>query len=181
MGNRTYLFFATHCEFEANNCIPVTWLALFEPQEFCIEENKEEESLAAGYKTCQSKALPRLDQFINQLRKNPTVWQFFRPLEILRDELSLCPEETAVVLDLAQFWAIDEEYQDRTRHAANFFEDTINRFTQNKEEDLILLNKLVNQFDPGDMISLSDLNGEDLMFILVGTYWGDPEKEKNIH
>jgi hypothetical protein len=178
MGNRTCLFFEGQCEFEANNCIPVTWLALFERQEFLIEEDKDEESVAAGYKTSQSKALQRLEQCINQLRVNPTIWQFFRPLEILRDELSLCSQETDVILDLTQFWAIDEVYQDRTQHAVNLFEDVINRFTGDKEEDLILLNQLVNQFGFGSISFLSDLSCEERMFILIGMYFGDPQKEE---
>lgn len=178
MGNRTSLFFESHCEFQANNCIPVTWLALFEPQEFLIEEDKDEEGVAAGYKTSQSNALRRLEQFINQLRVNPTIRQFFRPLELLRDELSLCPQETAVILDLTQFWAIDEVYQDRSQYAVNLFEDVINRFTGEKEEDLILLNQLVNLFGFGSISSLSDLSCEDRMFVLIGMYFGDPEKEE---
>jgi hypothetical protein len=177
MGNRTYLVFEKQCEFEANNCIPVTWLALFEPHDFFMEENVEEKDLTAGYKTHSSKALQRLAQFINQLQKNPIVWSFFRPLEILRDELSACSQETAVILDLTQFWTIDEEYQDRILHAANIFEDVINRFTQNKEADLISLNTLVNQFALGHKVSLADITCEDLMFVLIGMYWGDPEKE----
>lgn len=37
MGNRTYLSIGTRCELEANNCLPVTWLALFAPEEFLVE------------------------------------------------------------------------------------------------------------------------------------------------
>lgn len=178
MGNRTYLFFESQCEFEANNCIPVTWLSLFEAQEFLIEEDKDEESVAVGYKTSQSKALQRLDQFIHQLRTNPTIWQFFRPLEILKDELSLCSQETAVILDLTQFWAFNEVNQERTQHAVNLFENVINRFTRNQEEDLILLNQLVNQFNLANISSLSDLSCEDRMFVLIGMYFGNPIKEE---
>ena len=42
MGNRAQLAFGTCCEFEANNCVPVTWLALFESDEFLIERRVEE-------------------------------------------------------------------------------------------------------------------------------------------
>jgi len=178
MGNRTSLVFESYCEFEANNCIPVTWLALFEPREFVIEEDKDEESVAAGYKTSQLQALKRLDKYINQLRINPTIWQFFRPLEVLKDELSQCPQETAVILDLTQFWVIDEVYQDRIKYAANLFEDVINRLTQNPKEDLTLLNQFVNQFCLGEISSLSDLSNEDRMFALIGMYFGDLAKEE---
>jgi hypothetical protein len=37
MGNRTCLVFDARCEFEANNCLPVTWLALFDTDEFLVE------------------------------------------------------------------------------------------------------------------------------------------------
>jgi hypothetical protein len=42
MGNRTQLMLGTRCGFEANNCLPVTWLALFESQEFQIETRRFE-------------------------------------------------------------------------------------------------------------------------------------------
>ena len=42
MGNRTHLFLGDYCEFEANNCLPVTWLALFDSQEFVIERYFDE-------------------------------------------------------------------------------------------------------------------------------------------
>jgi hypothetical protein len=178
MGNRTCLFFESHCEFEANNCIPVTWLALFKPQEFLIEEDKDGESVTVVYKTSQSKALQRLDQLINQLRIYPTIWKFMRPMVILRDELSLCSQETAIILDLTEFWAIDKVYQDRTEHAVNLFEDAIRQVTENEEKHVILLNQLVNQFGFGNIPSLSDLSCEDRMFVLIGMYFGDPEKEE---
>jgi hypothetical protein len=42
MGNRTMLHLGNCCEFEANNCLPVTWLALFDPQEFAVETRRLE-------------------------------------------------------------------------------------------------------------------------------------------
>jgi hypothetical protein len=42
MGNRTVLSFGTCCGFEANDCLPITWLALFAPQEFRVETRRFE-------------------------------------------------------------------------------------------------------------------------------------------
>ena len=42
MGTRTTLSFGAYCEFEANNCLPVTWLSLFDSRDLLVETRREE-------------------------------------------------------------------------------------------------------------------------------------------
>ena len=42
MGHRTYLALGARCGFEANNCLPATWLALFDVREFALETRRFE-------------------------------------------------------------------------------------------------------------------------------------------
>jgi hypothetical protein len=228
MGNRTHLFFGNYCEFEANNCLPVTWLALFDTREFLIEAYVEEpveheqfdgtdkkpeaerlqgllskiehvfkrgivksssgavqpqephapqEYFAAGYRTSQSKALQRVEMAIGKLKGHTPVWTFLRPLEILRDELKLCPQDAILNLDLTQLWAMNETFNQRVTQAVAAFTKMLNELTGQEEQDLSLLSQLVNDFTLGSVSSVADLDPEERMFVLIGTYWGDEERE----
>ena len=126
MGNSTHLFLGDYCEFEANNCLPVTWLALFDTQEFIIERYQEdtEETIATGYRTNQSKALKRVESTIEKLQGHTPVWGFLRPLEILQEELKRCPQDATLNLDLTQLWAVNECLQCKSDSSCGrFWED----------------------------------------------------------
>ena len=42
----------------------------------------------------------------------------------------------------------------------------------------LLLSELVNEFSLGNISSVADLSPEDRMFVLIGTYWGNAEREE---
>lgn len=226
MGDRAQLAFGTCCEFEAKNCVPVIWLALFESDEFLIERRVEEpvqpvrkpiqtpaprgfrklliaisrifrrkiaetskdrvqpqefhepeEYDVAIYRTLQSKALKRVNFAISRLRGQTPIWAFLRPLEILRDELKLCTQDETIELDLTQFWAIGEPFGQRVSQAPNDFATLLDALSGDEEKDLTALNKLVNLYNRARISSVADLHPEDRMFVLIGTYWGDEERE----
>ena len=76
MGNRTYLTFGNYCQFDANNCLPITWLALFLPQDFFTEGHQEdgEQYVIAFYQTSRELALQRLKEVINKIKSNLPVF-----------------------------------------------------------------------------------------------------------
>jgi len=89
MGNRTSLTFSDCCQFEANNCLPVTWLALYNPQEFLVEtrhenlEDDEDEGYdVALYRTSHNTALKRVEQVINLLKGKTPAWGVFAAYRI---------------------------------------------------------------------------------------------------
>lgn len=225
MGNRTNLAFGTCCEFEANNCVPVTWLALFESSEFLVERRVEElvprarrpaekpqpgafhrllarirsafgcapaqtdsaemkaqvfreteEYDVAIYRTSRLQALTRAESAITRLKGRTPIWAFLRPLEILRDELHLCSQET-IELDVTQFWAIGRVFEQRISRAPDDFSGLLDALTNNEEQDLAALNRLVNLYNRVQLSSVTDLDPEVRMFVLLGTYYGDKERE----
>jgi len=225
MGNRAQLAFGTCCEFEANNCVPVTWLAIFESGEFLVERRVEELGQSTGgpvqkpepgvfhkllvairsafrqdrtetsagdvqqqpfrepeeydvavYRTSKLQAVRRVELAISRLKGQTPIWAFLRPLEILRDELYLCPEET-VELDLTQFWAIDEAFEQRVSQAPDDLARLLDLLTNDEEQDLAALNRLIQLYNRVQISSVAGLDPEDRMFVLIGTYWGDQERE----
>jgi hypothetical protein len=225
MGNRAILAFGTWCEFEANNCVPVTWLALFESGEFLIERRVEElaprtqkpaeksqpgafhkllallrsatgrvppqtgidemqsradreieEYSVAMYRTSRLQAIRRVESAIGKLKGQTAIWAFLRPLEILRDELHRCPQET-IELDLTQFWAIDKVFEQRVSQAPDDFAGLLDALTNDEEQDLAALNQLVNSWNRVQISSVTDLAPEVRMFVLLGTFYGDKERE----
>jgi hypothetical protein len=91
MGDRTRLSFGNYCEIEANNCVPVTWLALFTDDEFDLKEefeggDEEFRYFTAIFKTTRYKALQRAEIAISQLKNTPA-WALLKPIEILRKRL----------------------------------------------------------------------------------------------
>jgi hypothetical protein len=225
MGNRAQLAFGTCCEFEANSCVPVTWLALFASSEFSVERRVEElvppaqkpterpspglfqrllialrstfrrdltetsgdetqsqalrepeEYDVAIYRTSQTQALQRVESVISKLQGHTPVWAFLRLLEILRDELVRCPQEI-IELDLTQFWAIDQVFEQRVAQAPDDFTRLLQGLTGEEGQDLVALDRLVSLYDRAQISSIADLNPKDRMFVLIGTYWGDPKRE----
>jgi hypothetical protein len=170
-------------EFEANNCLPATWLALFEPKEYVIEREDEdededdEEYVVVGYKTTALKASQRVKTVINQIKGQTPVWAFLKPLEILWDELALCSEEDVITLDLTQLWAIDESYEQKIQEAVWDFRKMLQQFNGSLEYDLSLLNQFIGAFALGPTLSVMDLSAEEKMFVMIGTYYGDEEHE----
>ena len=47
--------------------------------------------------------------------------------------------------------------------------------TGEERKDLEILNRFVNDYSMGTISSLADLDAEDRMFVLIGTYWGERE------
>ena len=179
MGNRTALSIGSCCEFEANNCLPVTWLALFAAQEFLIETDEEdsEKYEVAVYRTSQTSALQRITQTIAKLKKHTPAWSYLRPLEILRDELGHCLPDEPITLDVTQLWAMNESFKQKVSGAISAFVEMLGKFTGDKEHDLATLDQLVNDLSTSIISSVADLSGEEKMFALIGTYWGDEERE----
>ena len=225
MGSRAQLALGS-CEFEANNCVPVTWLALFESDEFLVERRVEEpvqpvrkpiqtpeprgfrkllvairrilkreiaetgkdrvqpqefhepeEYDVAIYRTLRSKALKRVDLAISRLKGQTPIWTFLRPLEILRDELKLCAQDETIELDLTQFWTIDDTFKHRVSQAPGDFASLLDALSSDGERDLVALDRLVNLYNRAQISSVADLDPKDRMFVLIGTYWGDGERE----
>jgi hypothetical protein len=178
MGNQTMLYFGDCCEFEASNCLPVTWLALFGLQDFVVEERREgsEEYEIAAYRTSHSAALERVNSVIDRLQGQTPVWAYLRPLEILRDELRLCSSDQPVELDVTQFYrARNQVYRQRVIEGPAAFAGMLEAITGDEARDLALLNQLVSDYSLFGTSSVADLHPEDRMFVLIGTYWGERE------
>jgi len=179
MGNRTALSLGNCGEFEANNCLPVTWLALFATQEFLVETREEDSEKydVAIYRTSQASALQRVTQTIGKLKGHTPAWSYLRPLEILKDELGHCLSDELINLDVTQLWVMDESFRQKVSRGISAFAEMLNRFTGDKEQDLAMLNQLVNDFSIAPISSVADLSAEEKMFLLIGTYWGDEDRE----
>ena len=180
MGNRTCLTFGNYCQFDANNCLPITWLALFTPQDFLTQEQEEDgdKSTFILYRTTRELAIQRIENVINKTKKNSAVWSFLRPLGLLKDELELCPASSEIELNMTQFWSIDSVFEQKTTQAASIFTSTINGFIGNGILDIKTLSELVKDFSLGNISSVSNLNSEEKMYVLIGFYEGNPEHEK---
>ena len=198
MENRTRLFFGDLFEFEGNDCLPVTWLSLFDNDEYVVEIsdesgergglvqrilsmfqplqdtgplgsiNSQQITLAAGYRTSQPEALERVELYIKRIKYHSPAWTFLRPLEVLRDRLLDCPEEATIILDLTQFWATDQECERRSRDAVDEFAVMVNNLNGNAEHDLALFENLVQLYVCDDSIALKALSPEECAPLLVG-------------
>lgn len=181
MGNYTRLLISSRCEFEAKNCLPVTWHPLFDPQDFLIvtrqEEPYGEEVQWALYRTSAGAALERVAQVIGRLRGHTPAWTFLRPLEILRDELGRCAPDELVELDVTPLAATNDVLNRRVAQAPAAFARMLQALSGDPEKDLAVLNELVGQYSLAKEVSLTDLGGEERMFLLIGTYWGDAERD----
>lgn len=177
MGNRTMLSLGSCCEFEANNCLPVTWLALFSSEDFVVETQREdgEEYIAAIYRTSRPAALQKAELAIDRLKRQTPAWAYLRPLEILRDELLSCSANEAVELDVTQFWAKDEAFRQKVSEGPAAFVNLLSVMSGDRQKDLAALDRLVDAYSIGSISSVVDLDAEDRMFVLIGTYWGEHE------
>jgi hypothetical protein len=177
MGNRVSLSFESCCEIEANNCIPVTWLALFASDDFSVETHCEDSEIysVALYRTSRSAALQRVQLAIAKLNGQTPSWAYLRPLTILESELHLCSSVEFIELDVTQFWARDKIFEQKAAQGPAAFVKMLNAMTGDEQQDLETLNKLVNDYALDTIPSIADLTPEDRMFVLIGTYWGERE------
>ena len=177
MGNRTYLMLGDCCQFEANNCVPVNWLALFDPEEFFIdevvEEEEEESYTTAGYRTTASEAGQRVRSLIAKLKGSSPVWTYFKPLEILRDELDDCSDDDPIQMDLTQLYQMIEQSEQWTKTVVSKFQKVISQLQGKPTDEEILdnaINKTLNPIPYAASGPLKDLSSEDKMFTLLGMY-----------
>lgn len=180
MGNRTRLSIGGRGEFEANNCLPVTWLALFDPRDFLVEthqEQQEEEFEVALYRTSAGAALERVARAIGRLRGRTPAWAFLRPLEILRDELAYCAPDETVELNTMELWATSEASRRKVAQAPAAFARMLEALRGDTQRDLAALNELAGEYSLVNEVSVANLSGEERMLVLLGTYWGDAERE----
>ncbi len=182
VGNRVSLSISACCEFEANNCIPVTWLALFGPNDLTVDTRCDgpEKYDAVVYKTSQSVAFQRVEQAISKLRGRTPAWKYLRPLEVLRDELKRCSVNSSVELDATQFWAMNETFRQLVVHGPVAIATMIDAMTGEKQHDMAVLNTLVNDFNVVRISSVANLNPEERMFTLIGMYWGEREDQYSL-
>lgn len=180
MGIRTLLSYKDCCQFEANNCLPVTWLSLFSPQDFILETQQEdgEEYKVAIFRTSRDEALRQADHAITILNGHTPTWSYLHPIEILKTELISCPSEGTIELDLTQFWQINEDYQQIVTASVTDFQKMVSMCSGNGNYDIPILTQLVNKYSLGKIPSIGELSAEDCMYLFFGTYWGDPEREE---
>jgi len=177
MGNRAMLSLGTCCEFESNNCLPVTWLALFDPEDFLTETRHEDSGKykVATYSTLRPAALQQVELAIDRIKGQTPIWAYLRPLEILRDELRLCSENAPVCLDATQFWTRDVVFEQRISKGSTAFTNMLDSLTGDEQQDLATLNQLINDYNTVPVSSVANLHPEDRMFLMIGTYWGKRE------
>ncbi len=178
LGNRTALNIGTNHEFEANNLIPVSWWALFAPEDFRVEErNLEGEDCAvAVYRTTQKSALQRIDQWMVRLKKTAEIWEYLRVMEFLREILISERAETAVELVVTQFWAMGEPYTTRVTRGPAVFAVMADGVETYKGRKFFVLEGTVLQYAPGFRGYLDRMHGEELAWMLLGLYFGEAEE-----
>jgi hypothetical protein len=179
MGNRTSLTLGHYCEFEANNCIPITWLALFAQQDF-LTENRDfdgDKFTVSLFSTSRELAIQHVEKALSQVKNNVFIWPFLRPFKILLDELELCPSNEKIELDVTQFRDAGKIFDKRAIQAVSSFVEMLNALNGDKTSDLERLNRLINDLNLGKDFLVSNLSAEEKMFVLIGTYWGNPEQE----
>jgi hypothetical protein len=152
---------------------------LFDTRYFLIETRHEgsEEYAVAVYQTSQPTALQRVESAIGRLKGHTSIWAYLHPLEVLRDELKRCPPDESIELDVTQFWAKDETFRRRVTLGAASFANMLDALTGDEQQDLAMLDALVGDLNVASISSVANLNPEDRMFVLIGTYWGNEELE----
>ena len=182
MGSRTSLVLGKRCEFEANNCLPITWLAIFDVNDFHIENRLigGDNCEVAVYKTSAAQAAKRAEGALSRLKSYPHVGKFLRPLEIIVSELKSCSADSKVEMDVGQLVNYSEELAQQVRRAPAAFAEMLEAFSGNEKQDSNSLTALVSDLSLHSIDSITDLNPEDRMFILIGTYWGDKEDEYSL-
>jgi hypothetical protein len=177
MPNRTFLSFGSYCEFETTDALPINWLALFVPEEFISEPPAEAgASPTVLFRTGQARALARAEATIRRARGRTPAWSYLRPLEILREELRRAGPSAVIELDVTQLAAQSASQTERLRRAPADFASMVDSLGRDPTKDLDAIDKLVASWSTRDG-RLQECSPDDLAFILLGAYWGDPDRE----
>ena len=179
-GAIAYLSLGDYCQFETSSCIPVTWLALFATGDWAVESRHRGpyEYTAVLYKTLRTEALQRVEAAIERATKYPSVWAYLRPLEVLRDELERCPPGARVELHATEVWEGSEAIRKQVRSGAADLAAMLEGLSGEGEENVASLSLLVDGLGYAAIRSLAELDAEARMLVLIGAYWGDPEREE---
>ena len=131
-----------------------------------------------AFETSCSKALGRIGGVVAQARAYSAIWAYLRPLEILEAELQQCAPNDTVELDVTGLWAWSGDLDERIRRGPELFAEMLSDANGEIEHDMALLNRLVYGLSTAADGSVSDLDSEVKMFVLIGTYEGeDPTGE----
>ena len=166
-------------EIESSNCIPVTWFALFGEGDLYSETVRDEceQYTIIVYKAPVQRVLARIKSVITSLEDKDPVWRFLRPIEILRDEISQCPTDLAITLDVTQFWFYDERMQKQLEDAPRNFCQFVSSLTGNGSHDVGLLDELISLYNLARFSSVLDYPLDSLVFLLCGSFSGRGEQK----
>lgn len=180
MGNRAYLTLGSSGQFEANNCLPITWLALFNPSGFRQETRDFDGDLAEifCFQTTAGQAQQNIQAILPKITLYPHILRYLWLLKLLYEELQQIPEEI-VELDVSEWVAINEQWVTLMPTAPQLFQQLCEHFSGDEVQDLALLTQFVNQFKLDLPVqTLRQLNNEELSWLLVGFFEGDEELEE---
>ena len=179
MGNRTSLTIGTESEIEANNCIPINWLALFGPDDFGIETLQEEleEYQVALFRSTVEQSRKRLGAAIQLLQGKTSVWRYLRPLGTLKELLASHDGDTQVILNATQIWAYDASMGRDLENANGNFTQFVDGITGEINKDLLSINHLIETYNLGTFSSIREIPTSSLINILFGTYFGRNENQ----
>jgi tetratricopeptide (TPR) repeat protein len=177
MGIRSSLGIGSDSEIEASNCIPITWLVLFGPNDFVVETSREghEKYQVALFRSTVERSNHRLDESIKLLQTNDSVWRYLRPLEKLMELVDSYHDDTEVILDATQFWSYDKSMRRRLENAVQNFGKFADELTGEIDKDLNSLNHLIGLYNLTSFSSIQEVPTSSLNFILFGDYYGKDE------
>jgi tetratricopeptide (TPR) repeat protein len=179
LGIRAYLTVDSCFQITSNNCIPVTWFALFRDGDLHPETVRDgyEQYETILYKTTAKRALTRIKSIVPSLEDKSPVWSFLRPIEILRDEISQCPTDSTITLDVTQFWFYDESMQQQLKDAPRNFSQFVSALTGNMSHDIALLDELISLYNLAQFSSMLNYPVDSLVFLLFGSLSGRGEEK----
>lgn len=180
MGNRAYLTLGSSGQFEANNCLPITWLALFNPSDFRQETRDFDGDLAeiVCFQTTAGQAQQNIQAILSKITLYPHILRYLWLLKLLYEELQQIPEEI-IELDVSEWVAINEQWATLMPTAPQLFQQLCTGFSGDEAQDLALLTQFVNQFKLDLPVqSLHQLNNEELSWLLVGFFEGEEALEE---
>jgi hypothetical protein len=129
------------------------------------------------YKATAKRVLARIKSVIPSLEDKNPVWGFLRPIEILRDEISQCPTDLTITLDVTQFWFCDERMQKQLEDAPRNFVQFVSGLTGNSRHDVSLLDELISLYNLARFSSVLDYPLDSLVFLLFGSFSGRGEEK----
>jgi hypothetical protein len=180
MGHYTYLVFGDYATFEAKNCLPLPWLALFAPGDYTVDIQQEDDVRIERQRFVTSHVLARqrVTSAIDSVR-GKGVSAYLRPLLVLDDVLSDGAPDAPVVLDGYELIAIGGDREERFRRGPARFARMLGSFTGDLQADLQAFNEVFWGLPSWVPIteSVADMDPEERMFVLLGWYEGDPKRE----